>query len=83
MSWPQPLKPAKAWKSRTSYVSSEPFERGTQIGGTYKCGCKDHMMQNLPHALAQPWRPLAHLVTAGKYGRDTWRIKTNGLSQGE
>ncbi len=40
-------------------------------------------MQNLPHALAQPWRPLAHLVTAGKYGRDTWRIKTNGLSQGE
>ncbi len=55
---------------------AQQFERGTQIGGTYKCGgcgCKDHMMQNLPYALAQPWRPLAHLqalVTAGKYGKN-------------
>lgn len=53
---------------------AQQFERGTQIGGTYKCGgcgCKDTMMQDLPHALRRRWRSLTTLqtlVTAGKYG---------------
>ena len=82
----QQLKPAEEQKLRTSYVFSAVTSqlnnlRGTQIGGIYKCGvygCKDHMMQDLPHALAQPRRPLPTLqalVTAGKYGRTPGILK--------
>ena len=54
---------------------AQQFERGTQIGGTYKCGgcgCKDTMMQDLAHALHCKWRSLKDLQTlvlGGKYGK--------------
>ena len=57
------------------------FERGTQLGGTYKCGscgCKDKMMADLPHALQKKWRSLAdlqNLILAGKYGNSPGRLK--------
>ena len=57
------------------------FERGTQIGGTYKCGgcgCKDSMMLDLSHALNKPWRSIATLqsvVTSGKYGKTPGQLK--------
>ncbi len=37
---------------------AQQFERGTQIGGNYKCdgcGCKDTMMQDLAHAFHCQW----------------------------
>ncbi len=60
---------------------AQQFERGKigGIGGTYKCGgcgCKDYMMQNLPHApLAHLQAHLQALVTAGKYGRTPGVLK--------
>ena len=57
------------------------FERGTQIGGTYKCGscgCKDIMMQDRAHALNCKWRNLAdlqQLVVAGTFGKTPGRLK--------
>ena len=60
---------------------AQQFERGTQIGGTYKCGscgCKDIMMQDLAHALNCKWRCLAdlqQLVVAGTYGKTAGCLK--------
>ena len=57
------------------------LERGTQVSGTYKCsrcGCKDTMMSDLPHALRRQWRSLAALqtlVAAGKYGKTPGVLK--------
>ena len=53
---------------------AQQFERGTQIGGTYKCGgcgCKDAMMVDLAHAFYHSWRSLndiQNLVLAGQFG---------------
>lgn len=53
---------------------AQQFERGTQIGGTYKCGgcgCKDVNMQDLAYALRCSWRSLTDLqalVLQGKFG---------------
>ena len=53
---------------------AQQFERGTQIGGTYKCGgcgCKDVLLQDLAHALQCSWRSLTdlqELVLHGKFG---------------
>ncbi len=60
------------------------FERGTQIGGIYKCGgcgCKDQMMQDLSHALRRKLRSLSNLqniVTKGKYGTKVGELKPLG-----
>ena len=60
---------------------AQQFERGTQIGGTYKCGscgCKDTMMQDLAHSLNCKWRSLTdlqQLVVAGTYGKNPGRLK--------
>ena len=38
---------------------AQQFERGTQVGGAYKCGecgCRDYMMQDIAHALHCKWR---------------------------
>ncbi len=49
------------------FVGDKPaqqFERGTQIGGVYKCGvcgCKGNRMQDLSHALECPPRSLQQL----------------------
>ena len=57
------------------------FERGTQLGGTYKCGscrCKDTMMADLPHALEKKWRSLADLqslILGGKFGNIPGKLK--------
>ena len=57
------------------------FERGTQLGGVYKCGscgCKDTMMADLAHALQKKWRTLADLqdlILAGKYGNAPGQLK--------
>lgn len=60
---------------------AQQFERGTEIGGTYKCGgcgCKNTLMQDLSHALRQQWHSLTtlqSLVTAGKYGNTPGVLK--------
>lgn len=60
---------------------AQQFERGTQIGGTYKCsgcGCKDSMMSDLAHALQNKWRSLAELqsvILAGKHGNAPGQLK--------
>ena len=57
------------------------FERGTQLGGVYKCGScgyKDAMMADLAHALQKTWRSLdnsQHLILAGKFGNATGQLK--------
>ena len=43
---------------------AQQFERGTQLGGNYKCGScgiKSTLMQDLGHALQCQWRTLAEL----------------------
>ena len=51
------------------------FERGTQIGGTYKCGgcgCKDTMMDDQAHALrCNLWsvRDLQNIAVSGTFGK--------------
>ena len=55
--------------------AAQQVERGTQQGGTYKCGscgCEAHMMDDLAYSLRCKWRSLADLQTialAGKYGK--------------
>ena len=57
------------------------FERGTQLGGAFKCGScgyKDIMMADLPHALQKPWRSLVDvqdLILAGKFGNAPGQLK--------
>ena len=53
------------------------FERGTQLGGKYKCGgcgTKDIMMDDLAHTLQQPRRSLydlQQLAIGGKFGKSS------------
>ena len=60
---------------------AQQFERGTQIGGTYKCGgcgCKDNMMQDLAHALQchpRSLQDLQSLILAGQYGNQPGQLK--------
>ena len=60
---------------------AQQFERGTQIGGAYKCGgcgCKDVVMMDLAHALYCSWRSLTdlqELVLAGKLGNKPGCLK--------
>ncbi len=60
---------------------AQQFERGRQIGGTYKCGgcgCKDVMMQDFAHATQCKWRSvedLQTLVLEGKYGNTPGSLK--------
>ena len=57
------------------------FERGTQLGGMYKCGscgCKDAMMADLAHALQKTWRSLddlQRLILAGMFGNTPGQLK--------
>ena len=57
-----------------AYKPAQQFERGTQIGGIYKCGgcgCRDTMMMDLAHALNHSWRSLNDIQTlalAGTFG---------------
>ena len=60
---------------------AQQFERGTQVGGAYKCGgcgCKDSAMQDLSRALQCPPRSLQDLqslILAGKYGNQPGQLK--------
>ena len=53
---------------------AQQFERGTKIGGIYKCGgcgCSDNMMMDLTHTFYHTWRSLNDIQTlifAGKFG---------------
>ena len=81
------------WDKLRFFCGDKPaqqFERGTQIGGTYKCGgcgCKDALMPDLSHALRREWRSMATLqsvVTAGKFGDTQNRLKPlDGLKVNE
>ena len=57
------------------------FERGTQIGGNYKCGscgCHSDMFEDLAHTLQLQWHSLSDLqqtVLAGKYGDQANTLK--------
>ena len=47
------------------------FERGTQIGGNYKCGscgCHSDMMEDLAHSFHLKWRSLSDLQTLALAG---------------
>ena len=54
---------------------AQQFERGTQKGGTYRCGgcdVKDVLIGDLAHALQRPWRSLQDLqdiAIKGKFGK--------------
>ena len=60
---------------------AQQFERGTQIGGIYKCGgcgCKDCMMMDLAHAFHHSWRSLndiQSIVLAGRLGNKPGCLK--------
>jgi hypothetical protein len=60
---------------------TQQFERGTQIGGTYKCGgcgCKDNLMMDLAHTFHCSWRSLSGiqaLILAGKLGNKPGCLK--------
>ena len=60
---------------------AQQFERGTQIGGIYKCGscgCKSHQMQDFAHAIQCPPRSLESLqslIVAGKFGSEPCKLK--------
>ena len=60
---------------------AQQFERGTQIGGTYKCGgccCKDSMMMDLAHAFHHSWRSLADIqavILAANLGNKPGSLK--------
>ncbi len=60
---------------------AQQFERGTQIGGAYKCGgcgCVDKLIQDFAHAVQCPHRSvkwLQTLVTAGKFGTVAGKLK--------
>ena len=66
---------------------AQQFERGTQIGGIYKCGgcgCKDSMMMDLAHAFHHSWRPLAGIALAGRLGNKPECLKPfDNLKVGE
>ena len=57
------------------------FERGTQIGGTYKCGgygCKDAMMDDQAHALRctlRSVRDLQDIAISGTFGKQSNVLK--------
>ena len=57
------------------------FERGTKIGGTYKCavcGIKSNMYNDQAHTLQQKWRNVEQLqtvVVSGKYGRKAGELQ--------
>ena len=57
------------------------FERGTQIGGTYKCGgcgCKDILMDDQAHVLRCSLRNLEDLqqiAIAGTFGKQPLKLK--------
>ena len=47
------------------------FERGTQMGGNYKCGscgCHSDMMEDLAHSFHLKWRSLSDLQTLALAG---------------
>ena len=60
---------------------AQSFERGTQVGGTYKCGgcgCKNNRFDDLGHVFSSAWRSLEHLqklVLQGKYGHQKGILK--------
>ena len=60
---------------------AQQFERGTQIGGTYKCGgcgCKDVLMMDIAHAFHNSWRSLSDiqvLILAGRLGNQPGCLK--------
>ena len=60
---------------------AQQFERGTQIGGTYKCGgcgCKDTLMMDLAHTLYCSWISLSdlqELILAGRLGNKPGCLK--------
>ena len=61
--------------------AAQQVERGTQQGGTYKCGscgCEAHMMDNLAYSLRCMWRSLTDLQSlalAGKYGKQAGIVR--------
>lgn len=60
---------------------AQQFERGTQLGGNFKCGgcsIKSSMMGDLAHTLQLTWRDLQDqqdLVTKGKFGKQPCNSK--------
>lgn len=60
---------------------AQAFERGSQIGGNYKCGncgCHANRMDDLAHVLRCPLRTLAelqNLVLQGQYGKKAGVLK--------
>ena len=62
--------------------AAQQVERGTQQGGTYKCGscgCEAHMMDDFAYSMRCKWRTLADLQSValgGKYGNQVGTIRS-------
>ena len=60
---------------------AQQFERGTQVGGKFKCGgcgVKDTLFGDFAHTLQHPWRSihdLQSIATAGKFGKSAGNPK--------
>ncbi len=60
---------------------AQSFERGSQVGGNYKCGscgCKSNRIDDLAHVFNCSWRSLfdlQQLVLKGKYGKKPGILK--------
>jgi hypothetical protein len=60
---------------------AQAFERGSQLGGNYKCGscgCLSNRMDDLAHSFTCLWRPLSELqklVLQGRYGKKPGILK--------
>jgi len=71
------------WDTAHFFTGDKPsvqFERGTQQGETYKCGCRceNTMMDNQAHALKIPWRSLSTLqaiATKECFGKQRAKLK--------
>ena len=71
----------QSWTVFNFFTGDKPaaqFERGTQIGGTFKCGgcgCKDTLMDDQAHVLWCPLREVQKIAVAGIFGEQPLILK--------
>ena len=68
-----------------AFVGDHPaqsFERGSQVGGHYKCGGCNCRIDEIAHAFTCTWRSLQSLVLKGKFGKEPGVLKPfSGLTR--
>ena len=68
------------WNTAHVFTGDKPliqFERGTQQGGTYKCGCgcRDTVMDDQAHTLRWSLSTLQAFATKGCFGKQMGKLK--------